>query len=292
MYKSGIVLNVVPGFAERRLTELILPFLKPEQIVVFFCCVLGGALEFYQTLKLQGVKEFPLIAETEALLYGAGKRDEISVRVTSRKENISLSALPARHTNRVLSTMNILFNDLFESSNVIETGLRNIDTILHPPISILNAANVDSTSRPFKFYKEGVTESIGKVMELLDVERKCFAEAFDIVLPSVKDCILKWYGKLGASGNKIWEVVAMNPVYQSVNAPKTLNHRFIVEDVAFGLVPIEELSKLFDIQTPITTALIALANRLVGMDFRAGGRTLRNIGLAGATKEEMRALVR
>jgi opine dehydrogenase len=276
---SNIILFLLPGYAETYFSKYILPYVNQKQIFVFFCGIFGGALEFRKLLKTTKHTHLPLIAETEALMYGAFKENPISVKVLSKKQSLALAGLPSSDTEKILQNLKQIFPDLTKAKNVIETGLRNANIILHPPVCILNASRLQSTSNPFRFYWDGVTEPVGKVMEKLDQERLQVGDAIGLTLPSTKNRLIYWYGKQGASGETLGEVVSTNPVYKNVMSPKTLNHRFITEDIPFGLVPIEGLGNVLNIPTPITTSLINLGNELLSTDFRKQGRNISRLGL-------------
>jgi opine dehydrogenase len=110
-------------------------------------------------------------------------------------------------------------------------------------------------------------------------------------LPGVLDVLLTWYGHLGAKGSTAAEVMSTNPAYEIAWAPQTLNHRFITEDVPFGIVPIEALGLSAGVPTPTISSLITLSSDLLGVDFRAQGRDLGRLGLSGLTPEQVRRLV-
>ncbi len=72
----------------------------------------------------------------------------------------------------------------------------------------------------------------------------------------------------------------------TIKSPPSLDHRYIREDIGYGLVPMAEIGKLLGIKTPVMDALITLASTALGVDFRVEGLTLEKMGLAGATREQ------
>lgn len=291
IHGADLILYIVPAFGERRFSQMIIPYIKPNQLVVFFCGTFGGALEFANTLRTSGVKELPLIAETEALLYGALKSGPFSVRLTGRKRGLAIAAFPSGNTPIVLERLSELFPDLTEAANVIETGLRNLNLVLHPPVCILNAGRLDPHAPKFRFYWEGVTEPIGKVVEALDRERVQVGHSIGVHLPACFERLLEWYGDQGAHGENLAQIMSTNPPYQSAMAPQSLDHRFITEDVPFGLIPLEQLAQSFNVPSPITSALITICNQLMGVDFRQQGRNLASLGLLGLNPTSILAML-
>ncbi|MBW2031780.1 MAG: NAD/NADP octopine/nopaline dehydrogenase family protein [Deltaproteobacteria bacterium] len=284
---ASIILFVVPGYAERRFIDLIKPFIKKSQLVVFFCGVFGGSLEFAYRISLDPNSEKPLIAEVEALLYGAIKFKPNGVRLTGRKKGLAVASFPTTNINPTMNILSEIVPDLSQARNVIETGLRNANIVLHPPVFILNAGRVHTNEEPFRFYWDGVNEHVGKIVRALDEERLRIGKALGLRISSTRERLLSWYGDQGARGDSLWEVMSTNPVYKSAVAPDTFNHRFITEDVPYGLVPLEEIGCAMELATPITSALITMASELTARDYRADGRTLKKLGLSGLSPDQI-----
>ena len=58
-----------------------------------------------------------------------------------------------------------------------------------------------------------------------------------------------------------------------------------------SLVPLSSLGKALGAPTPTIDLIIELASILHGRDYRAEGRTVESLGLAGLTVKEIRKLV-
>jgi opine dehydrogenase len=288
---AEIVLYVVPAFAERRFTELCAPYLRADQLVLLFCGNFGGALELSHQLRSRGAESLPFIAETESLIYGARKLNHTKVEVVGLKKGLVCAALPARNTENVLSRLQNLFPDLRPAANVLETGLRNLNPVIHPAVSVLNAGRTAENRPQWRYYWEGVTQPVGRVVEQVDQERLHVAEAVGLCLPPALKVLHAWYARQEIHGGTLAEALSTNPVYEGIWAPCTLNHRFLLEDVPFGLVPIESLALSAGIATPAINSLINLSSELLDADFRTAGRDLTRLGLIGLKVEEIERLV-
>ena len=66
-----VLMVAVPANAHRYIAQTCAPFLKEHHIVILNPGRTGGALEFYNTLKEQGIKRFPFIAETQTFIYAS-----------------------------------------------------------------------------------------------------------------------------------------------------------------------------------------------------------------------------
>ena len=284
---ADIVLYVVPAYAERRFTELCAPHFSPDQLVVLFAGNFGGALEFASELARYGVRNMPTIAEMEGLLFNGFKQNQTTVRVAGYKAGLACATLPAGDVDKALARLKPIAADLQPAANVLETGLRNLNPVVHGPVSLLNAGRTAPDRDSWRYYWDGVTEPVGKVVEAVDAERRAVTSAFGLALKPMMDTLLQWYGHQGAKGDTVGAVMSTNPAYEMVTAPSTLDHRFLTEDIPFGLVPLEALGAAAGVAVPVTGALITLASALLGVDYRAEGRNLMRLGLEGLAPSQI-----
>lgn len=291
LHRADVVLYVVPAYAEERFTALCLPYFRPEQLVVLFSGNFGGALALSNRFVQAAARNRPLIAEAEGLVYTGVKEGPAAVRIGGYKAGLACAALPARQTAEALRRLAPLFPDLKPAANILATGLGNLNPIVHAPVTLLNAGRVAPGRPRWRYYWDGVTGEMGSLIEAVDGERLAVAAALGLSLPAVQDVLRGWYGHKGAQGATLGEIIARNPTYENVWAPQTLDHRFLTEDIPFGLVPIEAMGSALGIETPLSSALITLASRLLAVDFRQEGRQLQTLGLAGLGAAEIVALV-
>ena len=64
----------------------------------------------------------------------------------------------------------------------------------------------------------------------------------------------------------------------SPKGPNVSDSRYITEDVSQGLVLLESLGKILQVNTPICTALIDIAGACLNKNFRENGRTIEKLG--------------
>ena len=105
------------------------------------------------------------------------------------------------------------------------------------------------------------------------IARASGADAF-----SAQDWLRESYQLKEAS---LYEMIQINPAYRGISGPKDIRARYITEDVPTGLVPMEAFGRIYDIPTPTISALISIADSMIGTDFRASGRNLERLGLEG-----------
>jgi opine dehydrogenase len=229
----------------------------------------------------------PTIAEMEGLLFNGFKQNQTTVRVVGYKAGLACATLPAGDVDKALARLKPIAADLQPAANVLETGLRNLNPVVHGPVSLLNAGRTAPDRDSWRYYWDGVTEPVGKVVEAVDAERRAVTSAFGLTLKPMMDTLLQWYGHQGAKGDTVGAVMSTNPAYEMVTAPSTLDHRFLTEDIPFGLVPLEALGAAAGVAVPVTGALITLASALLGVDYRAEGRNLMRLGLEGLAPSQI-----
>jgi len=70
-------------------------------------------------------------------------------------------------------------------------------------------------------------------------------------------------------------------------APPSLQHRFLLEDIPYGMVPMESLGKVTGVATPVTSAIVTLACELTQVDLRSKARDLKALGMGRLTLQEL-----
>ena len=81
-------------------------------------------------------------------------------------------------------------------------------------------------------------------------------------------------------GETLYECLQNNEAYRKIDAPATLQHRYLFEDVPCGLVPLEAVGLNYGVDMTHTSLIIDLASRLMKVDFRRTGRNLESLGLS------------
>ena len=88
-----------------------------------------------------------------------------------------------------------------------------------------------------------------------------------------------------------YEAIHNSEANFTIKAPASLDHRYIREDVGYGLVPMTDIGKLVGVKTLTMEALITLASTVLGVDFRLEGLTLATMGLEGISAEQFPAIL-
>ena len=135
----------------------------------------------------------------------------------------------------------------------------------------------------YYFDDEGTTPSVGRVIDAVDRERLALAQALGVPTMS----FVKYFQQIGfttaeaARTGSAYQAMQHSEPNRWVKGPPSLDHRYVHEDVGWGLVPWIELAELFDIAVPTMRALTHLASVMNSIDYRTTGLTLERMGLSG-----------
>lgn len=276
-----LIMVTTPASGHKNIADLMGPYLHENQIVVLNPGRTLGALEFSRNLHKYNKEN--IVAETQTILYTTRFCD-MKADVFAIKRKVPLAAFPACKTEEIHDVLKDIYPEFTRAKDTFETGLANVGAILHPTPTLLNIGWIENSKTPFKYYYEGITQSIARYLESIDLERTKIAHALGYDTPSVKEWLHEAYG---VTGSNLYETLQNNVAYQKIDAPQTIRHRYIYEDVPTGLVPISSIGHMMLISTPNINAVINLASNITGINFWQCGRTLDNCGLAEMTMEEI-----
>jgi opine dehydrogenase len=211
-----------------------------------------------------------------------------TVDIYSLTTHLRFAALPGRHTEEMFALIAPLYPNIVKATSVLETGLGNINAVFHPPGMLMNAGSIER-SHEFLFYREGITTAVGRVTAAVDAERMAIAGALGV--PAVPFLDLFYEAGLttraARDSGSIARACEESAPNRTIAAPPSLDHRYIHEDVGYGLVPMAELGRLAGVATPTIDALVRLASLALGIDYRRDGLTLERLGLAGKSPKEL-----
>lgn len=281
-----LVMAVGPAFATPAQGEACRGLLKPGQSVIVCPSSCAGSLSFIQAAGLAS-DDGVIVGETSTLPYAVRISGPAAVNVYHRLTGgLYLAAVPREDTDKLLGMVADVW-PLQRADSIFQTTLQNGNPVIHPAVSLLNAGAIDRGGE-FLFYEEGVTEGVGKLIEAVDAERLAIARGLGIHILSEPE--------LGVTQEYMLEDnystgYSTAPGFLGIGAQNKLDHRYLTEDVGFGLVFLTDLARRLGIETPIMDSVIDITSVILSRDFRAEqARTLDSLGFGDLTAEELRAL--
>lgn len=281
---ADMIMVVVPSSAHTDIARLAAPLLRDGQIIVLHPGRTCGAIEFARVLHDQNCRADVIVAETETFIYASRSDGPAQARIFRIKEAVPLAALPAYRTQDVLDVIRQAYPEFIDGGNVLQTGLNNMGAIFHPALTILNSGWIEATHGDYQFYIDGVTPSVGRVLEALDRERVTVAASLGLRARTAMEWLKLAYD---STGENLDEAIHNQPGYYGIKAPPTLNHRYIFEDVPMSLVPIASLGQRYGVSVPGMDSIIRLACIIHRTDYWRRGRTIDKLGINNLSVSEL-----
>ena len=267
---ADFVMVTTPSSAHKDIAKELAQFVTPDMIVVLNPGRTFGAIEFAEELKKAGVKKLPHIAETQTIVYTCRKTGANSTSILALKHDVEIAAINGSDINYIMARMPECLKPYFEVvDSVGRTSLSNIGMILHCAPVMMNVGWIETEKVDFKYYYDGISHSVAHLLEKIDAERQAVAKAGGFEVESLKEWLERTYL---VSGDSLYECIRNNEAYREIDAPPTINTRYIFEDVPNGLVPVEAMGEELGVPTPNITTIINLACSVMDADYRATGR--------------------
>lgn len=285
---AKVIMVVVPSSAHADVAKAMAPYLREKQIVILHPGRTCGALEFVKVIRDNGCKADVTVAEAETFIYASRSDGPAQARIFRIKEAVPLAALPATRTQQVLDAICEAYPQFIDGVNVLHTGMNNMGAIFHPALTLLNMGWIEATHGNYQFYIDGVTPSVARVLEVLDRERVTVASALGIRARTSLEWLQLAYNTSGAD---LHEAIHNQPGYYGINAPATLNHRYVFEDVPMSLVPIASLGRRYGVSVRGMESMIQIAGIIHRTDYWRRGRTVEKLGLEGWSVSELTSFV-
>ncbi|MDD1677820.1 MAG: NAD/NADP octopine/nopaline dehydrogenase family protein, partial [Methanomicrobiales archaeon] len=267
---SDTILVATPANSHRDIAKKISPHLKDNSFILLNPGRTFGALEFRNTLIEQQCPVQPVIAESQTNLYTCRKTSPTHVNIIAIKKDVLLSGINPEQNDSLVQRIPMGIRSFFiPAESMIETSIGNVGMILHPAVTILNTGGVENPHRSFKHYYEGITPTVAHFLEKLDRERITVSQELGKPVESTAGWLRRSYHLQGSS---LYECIQNNQSYRAIDAPVTLHHRYICEDIPYGLSPLEAIGKKLGLPMKSCGLVIDMASEMMDTDLREKGR--------------------
>lgn len=190
-----------------------------------------------------------------------------AVRVLLRPSS-KVASVATEHSAECHAVLDDLFPGQFgRATSILDVDLANINAMLHPAGMICNAGWIEATQGDFEFYSQGTGVAVSKVIDDLDRERlelaaRLGAEAvpFPQLLSELGFCH-------DPKAPDARTAIESSDLIYPIKAPSSLDHRYLHEDVAWGIVPWIRLARAVGMEPSTMTALAQMAQLLTGVDY-------------------------
>jgi opine dehydrogenase len=292
---AELIVISTPTNAHGWYARLLAPHLRSHHFIMLDPGHTCGGLHFVHSLRQTGYSNEVKTCETITLTHGCRMAGPAKVGIMAVMTNLKLSAFPGKHLDELLPKVKAAFPNAIPARNVLETGLLNLNAMEHPPGMLLNVGWIEFTKGNFRFYSEGITPTVARIIQDLDDERLAVVRALNRVagLQMQEMTFIEYFHKAGFTSERAVNAKDMFLALQDsepnkpIRSPGTLDHRYINEDVGFGLVPIYYLGQMAGVEMPVTRLMIDLACRVRRVDYWKDGLNLEKMGLASVPVEKL-----
>ncbi len=250
--------------------------LEQDQVIVIFNGD-WGAVEFAAELGAEAAGKNVAICETGAQIFLSSSPDGVnSVNMKSIKNNITLACTVKEKAAAVVEALHPLIPQLLVADNVLFTSINNSNPIIHAPVTSFNICRMEN-GEDYTFYGQAASRGSIDYVCKIDKERLAVAEAVGIEGQPILDIINSFWPD---KHDNLFDALTKNKSYIVTKGPTSLSHRYITEDVPFGIVPIAKLARRYGVKTPYLDAIINVLSLYLDEDFMAEGPDFEEIDVA------------
>ena len=280
-----VVVIAAPAFAHPPIMAACAPHLRSGQPVVIHPVTGGSSMFLSRRLRDHGVRT--TIVDLSTSLMTARRKDTATVQILSLKDLIDVAALPAAEGPAGLALCQELYGDRFAlQDNVLTISMDNHNPVYHVPPFVCNLSRVERAEHWIIW--PNITSGVAAFITALDRERMAVMEAYGLKGRTVEDY---FHIAFGVPRRNLVDMFGdVERKLKGPVGPQTFEHRFILEDVPYGLVFFLALGRVAGVSMPVTDACITTTSAIFGRDFRSQNEILNAIRLETMSMAQIRAL--
>jgi opine dehydrogenase len=269
-----VAVVALPGPAYGAVLPRLVPHLRSAHTVIVSGALSLVPLWLFERIAACG--ERPTVVGWGTTLATARPTSTADVQVNSVRARFEVAAIPAAKGAEALATCQALFGDRFRPvDSILATALSNVNPVAHAAEVLPNLTRMERGEAWALF--DCLTPAAARIAEAIDRERLAIARGFGLAVRSIEEhCHLSYHVPRGSFAEM---AAAIHARYRGPAGPTTLEHRYILEDVPYGLVFYEALARAAGVATPVMSAAITLASAAYGRDFRGQNPLLTELGL-------------
>lgn len=272
---ASLICIVVPAFAHHYMAESIAPYLQEDQVVLVHPGLVGGALAVGNELRrLRSDIQAP-VAETFTSIFACRLRPG-GVHIRQVLDDVAVGVYPKSKTASVVSRLNNVFGDrLTAASSVLETSMNNRNPVYHCPTMLANIARSEAGEE--LAFANAVSPGVLRLIEGVDAERYTIGQRLGVPVISFYDSLIRRLGRDEGSLDR--QIKAVFLPGGASPLPTQLTHRYVSEDVPYGLVPWIRLGEWLGLETRVMQSVATSLSVAAGIDYFSSGLQLTDLGI-------------
>lgn len=285
---AGVIIVAVPGNGHKSVMDLLAPHIRQDQVVAISSHMSLSALYLSRLLSVRGLA-CPISAwattATTGKRTGAGR-----VHLTTVRQHIVASTVRRDDWACATERLTTIFGDVFvQAADLMAVTLTNVNPEVHLAVALCNLTRMEYGEK-WGTYR-GISGAVGRLIEALDRERLSLAARFGLEVHTLQEHL---HESFGLPIGSVAEMAAEQHVRRrgASPGPATLEHRYVTEDVPFGIVPIVEFGGIAGVDMSLHEAGLGLIDALYGRSFTDENDILPRLGIDGLSGERLLALCR
>lgn len=286
---ADIIMVVNPSIYHKKIAQACAPYIEEGQIIFLHPSSVFGAFAFKKALEDSGCHKKVTIAESNTLLFACRAVETGRIHIGGKKDRLLIAAFPACDKSKVYDIMSQAIEEIQICETVLETSMDSTNAMVHPLPTMMNVSWAESGNK-FKYYHDGIGETVGHFIEGMDKERIAIGEKLGLTLgKDLFSLFMEYEAEYNTKGSTISQVVKSVEAYRDIYAAPTVKTRYIYEDVPMGLVPFIEIGELIESPVDKMKLTMQLCEAMLEENLSHGEncRNLKNLGLEGMSADQI-----
>lgn len=271
--EADVIVLALPAYGHRFVLDALIPHLGARHSVIISAHLSFAALYLAKKLAERGI-EIPVTAWSTTILT-CKPRAENTFNIGAIRAKVDMATVPARLAGEAYATCVSLFGNMFDlKDDILTIALSNLNPQDHMGIALCNLSRIERAEDWGQ--NTNVTPAIGRFLEALDLERLSIASGFGKTVRSTFDHFRLSFNITGQSVSEISQVMVERG--SDPAGPRSLETRYVLEDVPFGLIPTLLLARLAGVSAPLHESGINILSACYSRDFLNENDLLAELG--------------
>jgi opine dehydrogenase len=257
------VLVAVPANGHRAVMEAVAPHLVAGQTVLVSAAASLSPLYLDRLIGVRGVAVAGF--GTTALTSRRGA-DGASVQVATLRGACDVAAVRAEQTDAAIAAAAELWGARFvPAESVLAAALANINPIAHTAMALCNLSRIEHREVWPQYHC--TTPSVARLILAMDAERQALAAACGVRIPTAEAFFRRSYAL--SAPDLAGMMAELHARRGGPAGPTTIETRYVLEDVPFGLVFYLAQAREVGVAMPVTEGAVRLTSAAWGRDLAA-----------------------
>lgn len=272
---ADVVLVALPAPAYSTVLPMVARHVQDGQTVVMSGALSLSPLWLAELAAARGAR--PVMAAFSTTVATARARDG-GVAIMTIRRRLAVAALPVAAGPQALAVSRALFGDRFDSAaSVLAVTLTNINPVAHAAMALTNLTRIERGEAWPQYHY--LTPAVARLVEAIDAERGRLAAAYGLSVTTIE---AHFQRSFDVAQTSLAEIAAeLHRRRGGPPGPTSLDSRFVLEDVPYGLVFNAALAGIVGMAVPVTESVVTLLSTLYARDFRAENPLLEALRLTG-----------